>query len=123
LSCGIACTWNPLPSDDTGVLGAETTKGDELKMEKVQFATNTPETIALKYPTGKSVTSQIDGSEQLMFTLTDGRVMFLYPQVAEKISTLGLKPGEQFVMCKREVRNGESARTPGVWWIAAGSLE
>jgi hypothetical protein len=83
-------------------------------MEKVQFETNVPQTLALKFAGGKSVISQLDGNEQILFTTVTGKPMYLYPSVAQKILELKLKPGEPFTMVKREVRNGDGR--PRIEW-------
>lgn len=49
----------------------------------VEFPPNTPATVALKYGQGKIISGQY--GERVMFTLTDGRIMFLAPEVAGQI--------------------------------------
>lgn len=80
-------------------------------MEIIRFQTNVPEELALKYATGKDVEGRY--GPQVMFTLTDDRVMYVVPVVAERIEELGLRPGERFSICKREVKQGRKA---GVEW-------
>lgn len=87
-------------------------------MEKVKFETNIPQKLALRFASGRSVVSQIDGSEQIMFTCTSGEVMYLYPAVAQKILDLGLKPGEPFVMCKREIKSSDGSRPRIEWQVS-----
>ena len=43
--------------------------------DKVQFQTNVPVDVALKYNDGKGVTGQY--GDQVLYTLTDGRVMYV----------------------------------------------
>ena len=62
--------------------------------DKVQFQTNVPIDVALKYNDGKEVTGQY--GDQVLYTLTDGRVMYVPPIVKKKIDELG---------------NGQSARS------------
>ncbi len=65
----------------------------------VDFAPNTPQTVALKFPQGKIVSGQF--GERVMFSLTDGRVMFLSPEVAGKIEQLAINVRENFTVTKR----------------------
>jgi hypothetical protein len=55
--------------------------------EVVEFPPNTAVTVALKYPQARTVSSQY--GERFMFTLADGRVMFLDPEVGGKIESFG----------------------------------
>ena len=89
-------------------------KQEETMAEKIQFDTNVPVTLALKYATGKTFPSQFGDGDQTMFTTTDGRVMFLSGYASGKIDSLGLAPGEPFTMCKREIRNGHGK--PRIEW-------
>lgn len=73
-------------------------------LAKVEFEKNRPVDLALKFPDGKSVTG--DYGESVMFSTTDGRVMFLAPYVANKLRQLQLKPEEPFRVEKAEVTNG-----------------
>ncbi len=82
--------------------------------EKLQFQTNVPIDVALKYNDGKEVTGQY--GDQVLYTLTDGRVMYVPPIVKKKIDELGI--GLQLVA--RANQGGPSA--PGVsksiYWTA-----
>src|ERR1035438_5044908 len=51
--------------------------------EVVDFPFNVPVTVALKYPQGKTVSTQY--GERILMTLTDGRIMFLDPEVVGRI--------------------------------------
>ena len=73
--------------------------------ESVKFKTNVPERVALKFADGLAVTSQFSG-DQVMFTLTDDRKMYLPPVVADKISAAGIRAGEAFSIVKAEVKQG-----------------
>ena len=77
-------------------------------MEKITFGTNVPETVALKYPTGREVPSQNPAwPPQMMFTLADDRRMYLPIAVGEIINGLGLQPMTEFiVICAVEVKRG-----------------
>jgi hypothetical protein len=72
--------------------------------EKVQFQTNVPIEVALKYNDGKEVTGQY--GDQVLYTLSDGRVMYVPPIVKKKIDELGIGRGEQFTITKAEKKNG-----------------
>lgn len=71
----------------------------------VKFQTNVPEIIALAYAQGREVTSQY-GGDQVMFSLDDGRRMYLPPFVAAKIYAAGIPAHREFALCKREVTHG-----------------
>jgi hypothetical protein len=43
----------------------------------------------------------------MMFTLADGRVMYVPPIVANKIHAAGIIPGESFQLCKASVKTGQ----------------
>src|ERR1700686_3164874 len=72
--------------------------------EKVQFQTNVSIDVALKYNDGKEVTGQY--GDQVLYTLTDGRVMYVPPIVQKKIDELGIGRGELFTITKAEKKNG-----------------
>ena len=64
----------------------------------VDFPPNAPVTVALKYSQGRTVSGQY--GERVMFTLTDGRVMFLDPEVAGRIESLGINVRESFAITR-----------------------
>jgi len=72
--------------------------------EKVQFQTNVSIDVALKYNDGKEVTGQY--GDQVLYTLTDGRVMYVPPIVKKKIDEFGIGRGELFTITKAEKKNG-----------------
>jgi hypothetical protein len=82
-------------------------------MEKVPFQPNVSIPISLKYPEGKTVEGRY--GDQMYYTLTDGRCMYLDMDVAAKINLLELRKGETFMMCKRW--SGKKGETPqwDVW--------
>ena len=82
--------------------------------DKVQFQTNVPIEVALKYNDGKEVTGQY--GDQVLYTLTDGRVMYVPPIVKKKIDELGIGRGELFTITKAEKKNG-TRRT--IEWVVA----
>jgi len=75
----------------------------------LRFQVNVPEQVALKFRTGREVEGQY--GPQLMFTLVDGRRMYLDPPVAESVEQLGVRPRELFTICKRKgIGTGHSVR-------------
>jgi hypothetical protein len=85
--------------------------------DKVTFQTNITQEIALAFAEPKEVQSTFspDG-RQFMFSLTDGRVMFLNTSVAERVKSLNLQPKEPFEMCRQEKVEGNRKRVE--WHIA-----
>ena len=84
--------------------------------EVVDFPLNTPVTVALKYPQGRIINGQY--GERVMYTLTDGSVMFLAPEIAGKsrssastcanpLPSRGTRPG------KAHRRRGKSRESQG----------
>jgi hypothetical protein len=73
-----------------------------MALNKIQFQTNVPVEVALKFAEGKLCDSQF-GAPQYMFTTADDRVFFVAEKVAQKIHGLRLAPGECFDICKAEV--------------------
>jgi len=71
----------------------------------IKLQTNVPEVIALEFAVGKPVTSQF-GGDQVMFSTTDGRRLYLPPFVADKIHNARITPKTPFAICKREVTHG-----------------
>lgn len=72
-----------------------------MKSEVLEFKPGVTEKVALKFPTGKEITTA--RGVRVLFSLTDNRVMFTGTAVAQKIKSLGLKPGEPFEIGFREV--------------------
>ena len=84
--------------------------------EVVEFPPNVPVTIALKYGHAKTVSSQY--GERFMFSLADGRVMFLDPEVGGKIEAMGINVRENFTITRKwdeqkSVTSWDVARLPG----------
>lgn len=71
----------------------------------LRLQTNVPETIALEFTDGLAVASKF-GGDQIMFSLVDGRKLFVAPFVAGKITASGVQSYEPFEICKRELVNG-----------------
>jgi hypothetical protein len=95
-----------LPMSETGVSRSEVipimatpASNPRAPREVVEFPPNTPVTVALKYPHAKTVSSQ--SGERFMFSLADGRVMFLAPEVGGKIEALGINVRENFQITRK----------------------
>lgn len=71
----------------------------------LRLQSNVPETIALEFADGLPVASRF-GGDQVMFSLCDGRKLYLSPYVADKIAAAGIGARQPFTLCKREVTNG-----------------
>jgi hypothetical protein len=82
-------------------------------MEKVPFQPNVPIAISLKYPEGKTVEGRY--GDQMYYTLTDGRCMYLDMHVAAKINLLEPRKGEALMMCKRWSRKKGETPQWDVW--------
>ncbi len=79
----------------------------------VEFPPNVPVTVALKFAQGRIVSGM--NGERVMFSTTDGRVIFLDPEVAGKIETLGVNVRENFTITKRTDGKRDS---PVTWEVA-----
>jgi hypothetical protein len=77
----------------------------------VDFPLNTPVTVALKYSQGRIVSTKY--GERVLFTLTDGRIMFLDPEVAGRIESLGINVRESFTIARCSAQKG----APSTWDI------
>jgi hypothetical protein len=91
---------------------ATTATNNRPHRDVVDFPPNAPVTIALKYSQGRMVSSQY--GERVMFTLIDGRVMFLDPEVAGRIETLGINVRESFSVTRSPGEKGDAS----TWAIA-----
>lgn len=74
-------------------------------MEKLQFQTNIPETIALKFARGKQCQSDYGDGVQFMYSTTDGRIIFASPALNAKIEALEANARTPITICKTEKRN------------------
>ena len=68
------------------------------------FQINVPAEVTLERPEGTLVQGRY--GDRVMFTLADGRIMYVPPFVANKIQADGVAPGDRFQLCKTQVRNG-----------------
>jgi hypothetical protein len=70
----------------------------------LNFPLNLPAVVML----GSSEHTIVQGryGDRALFTLADGRSMYVPPIVAAKIAEQGIAPGESFELCKAQVREG-----------------
>ena len=80
-------------------------------MNILRFEANTPVQVALKFDGGRDVEGRY--GPQVLYTLADGRLMYLEPKAARRIDELKITAGEPFSICKREVKNGQRS---GIQW-------
>ena len=72
--------------------------------DRIVFQTNVPVTAALAYPDGMKVEGRF--GDQVMYSLSDERVMYVPPIVRDKLLEIGIQQNEPFSICKAERRNG-----------------
>lgn len=72
--------------------------------DRVMFESNVPVTAALAYPDGIKVEGRF--GDQVMYSLSDERVMYVPPIVRDKLVEIGIQQNEPFSICKAERRNG-----------------
>jgi hypothetical protein len=72
--------------------------------ERVVFEANVPVTATLAYADGLKVQGRF--GDQVMYSLTDGRVMYVPPMVRDKLVELGIRQNEPFAICRAERRQG-----------------
>jgi hypothetical protein len=70
---------------------------------RIEF--NVPVEVALQNEAGVSVAGRY--SDRVMYTLSDGRTIYVPPFVALRISELGIRAGEPFRICKRHLKTGQ----------------
>jgi len=70
--------------------------------ERVVFEANVPVTASLAYADGLKVQGRF--GDQVMYSLTDGRVMYVPPVVRDKLVELGIRQYEAFAICWRMAR-------------------
>jgi len=81
--------------------------------EKVKFEANIPVEVRLAYEEGKKVEGKY--GESVMYTLMDGRVMFVPPAASERIAALHPGPDEPFMVCKKQ--DGSNGRKNVEWMV------
>ncbi len=72
--------------------------------ERVVFEANVPVTATLAYADGLRVQGRF--GDQVMYSLADGRVMYVPPMVRDKLVELGVRQNEPFAICRAERREG-----------------
>ena len=72
--------------------------------ERVVFEANVPVSAMLAYADGLKVQGRF--GDQVMYSLTDGRVMYVPPIVRDKLVELGIRQNEPFDICRAERREG-----------------
>jgi|SRR5215472_8195165 len=72
--------------------------------ERIVFQANVPVTATLAYADGLRVQGRF--GDQVMYSLTDGRVMYVPPIVRDKLLELGIRQHEPFNICRAERRDG-----------------
>jgi hypothetical protein len=72
--------------------------------ERVVFQINVPVTAALAYADGIKVEGRY--GDQVMYSLSDERVMYVPPAVRDQLLQLGIRQREPFSICKAERREG-----------------
>lgn len=78
----------------------------------VEFPPNVPVPITLKYSAAKMLNTA--NGDRAMYSTTDGRALFLDPEVARQIEDAGVKAKEPFLLTKRQ--NG--AREKATWEVS-----
>jgi hypothetical protein len=71
----------------------------------IRFQMNVPTEVTLQSSQGVSIEGRYGA--RMMFTLEDGRVMYVPPIVASKIEAAGIIAGERFQLCKAVVKTGQ----------------
>src|SRR5580693_2226508 len=74
-------------------------------MNIVRFEMDVPAQLALQSSQGTRIEGRY--GDRMMFSLTDGRVMYVPPIVAAKIEAEGITAGECFQLCKTQIRTGQ----------------
>jgi hypothetical protein len=73
-------------------------------MKILPFHLKAPTEVILERPEGTLVQGRY--GDRVMFSLADGRVMYVPPFVATKIQAEGVAAGERFELCKTQARKG-----------------
>jgi hypothetical protein len=103
----------PKPNWSEAINDMATATNNRQPRDVVDFPPNAPVTVALKYSQGRTISGQY--GERVMFTLTDGRVMFLAPEVAGRIESLGINVRESFTITRGSTGQNSA---PATWDIA-----
>ena len=82
-------------------------------MNILRFEANTPVQVALKYDGGRDVAGRY--GPQVLYTLADGRLMYLEPKAARRIDELEITAGNRFPFASARSRVARNARSSGKW--------
>src|ERR1700733_12620716 len=77
-------------------------------MNILPFHLNVPTEVILERPEGTPVQGRY--GDRVMFSLADGRVMYVPPFVANKLQAEGVASGERFELCKTQSEERRPAR-------------
>ena len=77
--------------------------------EVVKFPINTPVEVTLRFEAGKHVEGRY--GDQVMYSLSGDRVMYVPPYVEQRFQELAIGAGEPLLLCKRQVKDGARNRT------------
>jgi hypothetical protein len=72
--------------------------------EALRFEMNAPVEVNLQCEDGVVIAGRY--GDRVKYTLADNRAMYLAPFVARRIRDLGIRAGEPFKICKRQLKNG-----------------
>jgi hypothetical protein len=86
--------------------------------ERVLFEANVPVTATLTYADGLKVQGRF--GDQVMYSLSDGRVMYVPPIVRDKLTELGIRQNQPFNICRAERRDGNHRFV--AWIVQANGL-
>jgi prepilin-type processing-associated H-X9-DG protein len=76
----------------------------EISLNILLFQPNVPIQVTLQSSQGVVVEGR--HGNRMMFSLVDGRVMYVPPIVATRIEAEGIAAGERFESCKAQIKNG-----------------
>jgi len=81
--------------------------------EGVVFEANVPVAATLAYADGLQVQGRF--VDQVMYSLTDGRVMYVPPIVRDRLLELGIRQNNPFAICRTERREAIVALSTGLY--------
>src|SRR5215469_6654422 len=74
----------------------------------VKFEINTPVEVSLQDEVGKRVEGRY--GEQVMYSITGDRVMYVPIYVEQRFKELAIGAGEPLLLCKQEIKDGNRNR-------------
>jgi len=80
--------------------------------ERVVFEANVPATATLAYADGLKVQGRF--GDQVMYSLTDGRVIYVPPMVRDKLVELGIRQHEPFAICRANAAKATGGLSTGL---------